>query len=251
MAGGQSAVSLGELIRPTAADATVTGGAPQIVQTDHKLLQPTAASVSVTGGVPSIPRLGLVASGNTTGSTVTIPSHQIGDIIVLYAHSTSGTDPSIPAAGGTVPTWTSIDLDTGDNFGGSAAAYCVATATNTTSGNWGATQVMGVAVLRGQAASPIGGHGSTFGTSSTDSIAPAVTLVNADGTSILLHFLTSRGATIWNAAPAGYTAVFTASQICLLTKDNTTTDGSVTRTHSNTGASGGHYMGQTIEIISS
>jgi hypothetical protein len=182
------------------------------------------------------------STGATFGATtVTLPTHAVGDIIVLYVDiGATGTAAAIPSAGGTVPTWTNIAKD---DTNGQRLAYTVATATNHTSGTWtGGNTIMSV-VLRGQkATSPIGGNAFTYSTTSASSVtAPAVTLSNSDGSSQVLHFFDGLGpaAFNWNAAPTGYTSrlsVNSASSINVgyrvLTKDSTTSDGSVTNTTS-------------------
>jgi hypothetical protein len=48
----------------------------------------------------------VVGTAVVAGTSITIPTHQSGDLIVVYAHaSTNGAQPSAPSAGGNVPTW--------------------------------------------------------------------------------------------------------------------------------------------------
>jgi hypothetical protein len=121
---------------------------------------------------------------------------------------------------------------------------------------------MSAIVIRGQAASPIGGHAIGSGSGTNQAIAPSVTLTKTDGTSMILEFYgqgettwpSSMGA--WGAAPAGYTqrakadgaSGFGPVASCLNTKNSTTSDGSVTQT-STTGSINMAYKGATIEIL--
>lgn len=125
---------------------------------------------------------------NATGvNSVPIPTHAIGELIVLCAVNDYATQaPVKPSAAGTVPNWVYID-NTADT--GITTSYFKATATNHTSGTWTNTSRMIAVVLRGQnAATPIGGHASQRGTSSGPSTAPAITLDHTDGSSVLLYF---------------------------------------------------------------
>jgi hypothetical protein len=196
-------------------------------------------------------------AANTT--TVAIPGHTTGDIIVIFVFSgANNTLPTAPSASGTVPSWVSIDSNaTGTSSCSSATYYFVATANNHTSGTWTNVDSMIAAVVRSPAATPLGGHANSGGTaSSTGAVAPSITETHADGTSILLHFFGLRPGNswaTWNAAPSGYT--MQASSIsgtwggtCIDTKNITITDGSVTQV-SNTSPSGLQYRGATVEIL--
>lgn len=143
-------------------------------------------------------------------TSIAIPAHQIGDLIVLAAVSSS-TSPVKPAAGGTVPAWAEDLRRVAGQFDSiqHVVAHFVATATNHTSGTWTNAQKMGVVVLRGQksGADPIGARGIAIGT-----LVPADTtyvggtsLRDRDGSSLVLQFLARRGGTAWGAVPTGYT----------------------------------------------
>lgn len=170
------------------------------------------------------------SNGSRASSTVTIPTHAVGDIIIIYCDS-AGT---VPSAGGTVPTWTSIINDSV-----AKVYYAVATATNHTSGTWTSASVMMSVVLSGQKSSPAGGSAtSNTGSGTSPNTAPSITLSNTDGSSAILHFITGYdSATMtggaWSTAPSGYTSRVSQNNNTfnygyrLLTKDTTTSDGSV------------------------
>lgn len=242
-----------QTLAPPAAAPTLTGGAPLIAAK----VAPTGATPSLTGGTPvvtTIHTVSFVAANGNASSSVTIPTHQVGDLIVLFAYNPFSTSaPTKPSADGTVPDYTYIDNANSGSGSGCTTAYFKATATNTTSGSWGSASHMIAVVVRDQnASSPIGGHAQAAGTSAS-STAPSVTLTHTDGSSVLLHFHghSSLGASGWDSAPAGYTrqassgAAF-GSATALNTKNITTTDGSVAQTG---GQSGQSYAAATVEII--
>jgi hypothetical protein len=176
----------------------------------------------------------LTGSVSATGQTIALPPHQAGDLIVFAcARNDSNTVPAKPAAGGTVPTWVDIDANTGANNAALRTAYAVATANNHTSGTWNTTAatILSAAVIRGQGASPIGGHAEAGGAASTSIAAPAITLVNSDASSLILCVHIAATAVTFSAAPAGYTRRVTepSTYACINTKNDSTTDGSVTQ----------------------
>jgi hypothetical protein len=197
--------------------------------------------------------MGVSVKGTPNASattSVTLPTHAVGDLIVLYCYDNGATTvPGTPTAGGTVPTWTTIDGPTGANFNASKTVYAVATATNHTSGTWTNTNNMIAVVLTGQAGSPIGAHNETGSTGTNGATTSNVTVSVSDGSSALLYFYAIRNVSAWAAAPTGYTQqVATASSggVCLDTKNLTTGDGSATQTATNT-VSG--YRTAVVEIL--
>lgn len=181
-------------------------------------------------------------------TSITLPTHAVGDIIVICAfRDGSTTVPTKPTASGTVPAWVDIDAPTGANTCSMRTAYFVATATNHTSGTWTNATGMAAIVIRGQASSPIGGHAQAGGTANGSATAPAVTLTNNKGGSIILEFYGHRTVTAWSAAPTGYTRqASVATEVCLNTKDSTTADGSIAQSATTTNSG---YRAQTIEIL--
>jgi hypothetical protein len=181
----------------------------------------------------------------SNNASLTLPTHAIGDVIVISAFDNSGTAPPIPSAGGTVPAWVLLDAATGA-VGSMRTAYVVATATNHTSGTWTGASSVAAAVCRGVGATPIGGQRVTAAFRQGAN-APSVTLTNSDGTSVLLHFY-GHEASSWTAAPTGYTrratGDSTASQ-CINTKDDTTTDGAIVQ---NTSGAVAYCCGGTVEV---
>ena len=184
------------------------------------------------------------------GNTVTIPTHAVGDVIIIFAfRDGSTTQPSKPAASGTVPAWSDILSGNGANTCSERSAYFVATATNHTSGTWtNATGMIAVVIQNPKSGTFIGGTAKVGGTSSTIARAPAITQQQTTGKSLILEFYGHRTVTAWSAAPSGYTRQASVStEVALNTKDSSTTDGQIDQGVTTSGSSG--YRGQTIEIL--
>lgn len=227
-----------------------TGRTPTVTVTNNKVVQPTPAALTLTGGTPTIPAPAkpvIVGVNTSAANTVAIPTHAVGNLIVIYAFArNSVTEPSVPTPGGTVPAWVSQTIGPGSGICTGRVATFVATATNHTSGTWTGAFGMIATVVSGQ--SGIGGAAADGG-GTFDATAPPITMADTDGTSLLLHHFGARSggaAATWGAAPSGYTQKATDTLVCLDTKNITTTDGAVTQTR--TGATVG-YDAHTLEIL--
>lgn len=201
-------------------------------------------------------------------TSVTLPAHVPGDLIVICAArtSTSTTPPTAPSASGTVPTWTTITSNTGSTsnylsinwYASVRTAYTVATASNHTSGTWTNAGYVTAVVFNGaKTSSPIGANSETGGTttSPTLSIAPSITLQNTTASSGILHFLInaiqSPGSGVgWGTTPSGYTRRSGSDDgIGTYTKDTTTSDGSLTLNTANSYNGTMPYRGASIELL--
>jgi hypothetical protein len=98
---------------------------------------------------PPAARVELVGEASTVGSTIAIPPHIPGDLIILTA-SLHGKQTNIPTAGGTVPAWISEFADSSNNLFVTVASF-IATSNNHTSGTWfnGHAGLLSVTVWRG------------------------------------------------------------------------------------------------------
>lgn len=182
------------------------------------------------------------------GTSIALPTHAIGDIILLFIYRDGSTSTAtLPAASGTVPAWSNINNVVGANLNSARSAYFVATADNHTSGTWTNATGMATIVLRGQAAAPIGASiQSGGGAGSNQVVASAITPQVTDGSSAFILFYGHRTVTSWSSAPAGYTRrAAIATEVCVNTKDDTTSDGSISQPCS---ASSSGYRGEQIEI---
>jgi hypothetical protein len=138
------------------------------------------------------------AQGNA-GNTVSIPTHQIGDLILIFAYRDgNNTAPTTPAASGTVPTWNLIGSSGGNN-NSSNFRWAIATATNTTSGTW--TNATEIICLVYQKASIGASQGA--GAQSATIAYPALTLQRTDGSSWVVGVAGHRTSTNVEVAPSG------------------------------------------------
>lgn len=198
-------------------------------------LRPIPKTLFLSGGQPGVwISPSIIGNANAQTTSVAIPTHAIGDLILVSAGRAAATGLSKPAASGTVPAWVTIDAPAGTNTRQGITAYFVATATNHTTGTWTGAGSIAVMVLRGQGSTPIGGHGLSTNASSTSSTAPAITLAQSDGSSRIVTFHHSyNGPPYFSTAPTGWTRQ-TASPAGSLaianSKDVTTSDGSIVQT---------------------
>ena len=79
-----------------------------------------------------------VAASVITAPSGTTPTHAVGDLLVVVAHSYYGSTPSLPAG------WTSAHT----NAGGLRVGYKVATSTADSTGTWTGADELGVGVWR-------------------------------------------------------------------------------------------------------
>lgn len=200
----------------------------------------------------------VVSSASAAGTSVAIGTHQADDLLIVYVYRGASTAlPTVPTAGGTVPTWTFIDSGA-LNSSCHALYYAVATANNHTTGTW--TNATGIAciVVRGHGNGlegfPFLGNSSPLscGTPATSGapVAPSVWLSDASGESLILRFYFAREVSAWDSAPSGYTreTSFTStSGACVNSQDSTTTSASQSQTGTIPGSQA--RSGATLEIL--
>lgn len=183
-------------------------------------------------------------------TSVSIPAHNAGDLIVLYVQHRSSSTVTKPSASGTVPTWNTILL--GPGYERTQTHYAVATSSSTTTGDWTDARLVVAMVIEGQGASPIGARASYSNYGEASLPAPAVTLQKTDGTSLLIHVGGTENFGYFNAAfsSSGYTARLaptgSGASYRVVTKDVTTTDGLM---YLGSLSKGPDYASQTIEIL--
>lgn len=121
----------------------------------------------------------------TTSTSVTIPAHRPGDLIIIFAFNSGNTLPSVPTATATTPTWTVAGSDSGNNTA-SVLAYAFATGSNHTTGTWtNATRIWAIPVRN------VADFGAVAGNSASSSNSinyPALTPQNRNGTSVICAF---------------------------------------------------------------
>jgi hypothetical protein len=141
-------------------------------------------------------KISLIGSLSASGNSITIPLHEVGDLLVIFAYrENSNTVPSLPSG------WTNIASGGGSN-NSSRLAYRVATATNDPSGTWSNANGLVAHVYRGQSTStPVGGNSSLGGGGSVVTY-PALSMVQTNSSSWVTGFAGRRsGGTTIQSAP--------------------------------------------------
>lgn len=206
------------------------------------------ASQAVILGTPTAATY--VGSGNLS---VALPTHAVGNLILIFAWDNSTNQPVKPTAGGTVPDWGTA-IDTGAGTVSSGVYGFIASANNHTSGTWTSTIEMAAVVVGGQkATSYIGGHGATETSASTTNVpAPGVTLTKTDGSSLLISFFGVYSPSAdWGAAPAGYTKQASGwssggAGVCVDSKNSSVSSAAILHPIAN---ALGWGRGNTVEVL--
>ena len=145
----------------------------------------TAYGSDVTFTTSACSTITFVGATAVTGTTGTIPAHNVGDLLVAFAYRDgNNTAPSLASG------WTNINSSTGSNSNSTRLAYRIATGSDTASGWTNATEVI-IHVYRGQSASPIGANATQAGNSTTVTY-PTLALTVTDGTSWIVGFAGDR-----------------------------------------------------------
>ena len=199
-----------------------------------------------------------VAAASASATTVTIPAHVAGDVLLMLVDGTG----SAPAG------WTVLaSTSTG---AGARLAYRVASAPGTTSGTWSTANVLTVAVYRG-AAAPTVAAANAPATGSATATLPAVTLstagtvvgivktggVSVTGTPSGMTSRYSSDASVWDAAASSGT--WTARTVSLSGSDywiaasvvltDSSQDSTVTSTRGTTGT-GSSTLTMSVTVTS-
>lgn len=166
--------------------------------------------------------IALVGSGKAANTTsVTVPAHSVGDLILIAAHREgNATPPSLPAGYtsiATVAIGTTYSLRVG---------YKIATSTSDTSGTWTNGKCLTVQVFSGAQPLSIGSGTATNSGSPTIPNYPAVTFDTTDGSSWAAGLLIGGGAS--HAPPSGMTLRQTAVSSGFADLDASDTNGGVT-----------------------
>lgn len=191
-------------------------------------------------------------SGNSISgtTTLTLPAHQAGDVILMFAYRVgSTTAPTVPAG------WTTIS--TGSGGGGSsnasAVAYKVAASSSETSGTWTGAGHLIATVYRGcQQSAPIGGNGVATG-SGTVITYPAVTMSRSNGSSWVVGMAGHRSNNVSiQTPPTGMTNrdfELTASGGLSAVHSTTTGVTSWSATTVSAGGTASNWIGRTVELL--
>lgn len=150
----------------------------------------------------------VVGQASAAATSVAIPAHAAGDLIIVAARGTAAA-PSVPAAGGTVPAWATLQSGLANSMGLTVVAF-VATAATTTTGAFTNATHIAVLVLRptaGQKLQTAAARSAVQNGNNTQTIIyPALAMNDLDGSSFGVRIGT-RGVAITavGTAPAGWT----------------------------------------------
>jgi hypothetical protein len=127
----------------------------------------------------------VVGQASAAATSVAIPAHAVGDLIIVSARGTAAA-PSVPAASGTVPAWQTLQSGLANSMGLTVVSF-VATATTTTTGTFTNATHICVLVLRPAANKKLqtaAARSSVGNGNNTQTIIyPALTLNNGGGAS--------------------------------------------------------------------
>jgi len=133
----------------------------------------------------TITRIG--STSTTVGTSVSLPIHQAGDLIIIFAFNRGSTTlPTPPTASGTVPSWIFSRSRTSVNLSG-VVYYALASASTTTSGTWSNTSQIATIVYRG-ASSLVNSNAAGLTAGSTSLITYPVVSIPAGGFSTDVAF---------------------------------------------------------------
>lgn len=144
--------------------------------------------------------ISFVGQAGAAATTVTIPAHNIGDYIIIFAYRTAATAPTVPAGYNAVPNGTATG-----NANSFVVGYKVATSTSDTSGTWTNATLLNAVVYRGLLG--IGGAKGQTNAAALTAAIPAITMTNNSGSSWVVAFAGSKQATSQGTPLAGATTL--------------------------------------------
>jgi hypothetical protein len=186
--------------------------------------------------------ISLVGNATNSGNTITIPTHQAGDIIVISASRANNTAPTIPSG------WTQIQR-AGANTLSLATGYRVATNSSTVSGTWTNAARLTCLVIRGVDGSiGIGGSATNNGSAQTYQRYPALTLSNANGESMVFYTYTRNNTSGITTAPTNYTNINSVATTPVIGAHNRASVSANPTQQDVTGLTSGNYRTHGFEI---
>lgn len=150
---------------------------PTLTPTPIPTATPTPTSAPTPTSTPT-PTVMFVGANSAEATSVAIPAHQTGDLIIVAAYRRSTSIPSAPGG------WTTLGTSSG-NSSAIRLAYKVAASSGEVSGTWSSTQNISVQVFRNH--NGIGAWDIGTGNSSTMNY-PAITLTQTNGSSWVAAF---------------------------------------------------------------
>lgn len=133
-----------------------------------------------------------VSSASAAGTTVSMPTHQAGDLLIVIAGRSNNTAPGLASG------WTNIE-NSGSNGQSVRAAYRVATSSSMATGTWTNAQFMSVLVLRNAEyrSRNIAGGANTVMYPAISGLATTDFVVRAAMTSVIGYPMTGTGWTTY------------------------------------------------------
>lgn len=159
--------------------------------------------IDACAGAPTPATPTLIGTSTTTASSLGIPAHVAGDLILMYAYKNAATTVLPVAPGG----WTNIFRNGSDNWNAQGLWWRIATGSGTASGTWTNTTALEAIVYR-NASAPTN-YDYLFAQHSATLVSfPALTLDTLDGTSRLLGVVgtgsaADAGSALMGTPPAG------------------------------------------------
>jgi hypothetical protein len=163
----------------------------------------------------------ITGTASAAATSVAIPAHAIGDLLMVFTRAASNTAPTKPTATGTVPNW-NVPQTAGANTLALASAWVVASAANHTTGAWTGASHICVLVLRPAPGKKLNVPANSTvgsGNNTQNIVYPALSLTAIDGTSWGIRCGTRGTAvTAVGTAPTGWTAwvIQPAGASCLM-----------------------------------
>lgn len=143
--------------------------------------------------------ISFVGAASAAATSLTLPTHQAGDMLLLFAYRSGSTTPP------TVPTGWTVVNQAGNNNNAAVLAYRVATGAGTASGTWAnATHISTSAYRSSSGTLQLGATAADGGSGDILSYS-GLTLQDADGSSWVAAFGGHRQATNVETAPSGMT----------------------------------------------
>lgn len=140
-----------------------------------------------------------VGAASAAATSLTLPTHQAGDLLLLFAYRSGSTSPPTIPSG-----WTAISQG-GNNNNSAVLAYRLAAGAGTASGTWtNATHISSTAYRSSTGTLEVGAEGADGGSSDTLTYS-GLTLQDPDNSSWVAAFSAHRQATNVETVPTGMT----------------------------------------------
>lgn len=181
-----------------------------------------------------------VGAATAAGTSLTLPTHNAGDLIFMWATSLSASCPTVPDS-----TWSVLANNAIHSNINRTLAWRLAPTGNSTSGTWGTTSRLTSVIVRGTESVPVINFVGTSGTGGTATLPDTSPLRNASGSSQVVKLFTSFDSTTtgWGA-PTGYSIRASGGATWALSKTDTTVDSQLVTTNN----VGNNWVAAAIEV---